>query len=90
MNNLNEEMRKLMEEGYKEIEKQNRKLNEDFLNGVQAGIKLMEDKIQRHCELGKPVMANGELYWMTDSKQHLRDIMDNLDAEWEDKSNSEK
>ena len=67
----------MMEEIKKEMEKV-------YNEGVQAGIKQMENKIQKHCELGKPVMANGELYFFQDSRQHLRDIMDNLDDEWED------
>ena len=52
-----------------------------FNLGVQTGINLMENKIQKHCELGKPVMANGELYWLTDSKEHLNEVMDDLDEE---------
>ena len=52
--------------------------NNAFNLGVQTGIKLMENKIQKHCELGKPVMANGELYWLTDSKEHLNEVMDSF------------
>lgn len=50
--------------------------------GVKAGIEQMESKIQKHCKLGKPVMANGELYFFQDSKQHLIDIMDGIDEEY--------
>lgn len=53
-----------------------------FNDGVQAGIKQMMDKIQRHCELGKPVMANGELFFFKTARQNLIDIMDDIDAEY--------
>lgn len=49
--------------------------------GVQAGIKLMENKIERQCELGKPILANDNLYWLKDAKQNLIDIMDDLEAD---------
>lgn len=55
---------------------------EAYVRGVQAGIKQMMDKIQKHCELGKPVMANGELYFFKDARQNLIDIMDDIDAEF--------
>ena len=52
---------------------------EDAFNlGVHTGIKLMENKIQMQCGLGKPIIANGELYWLTDSKEHLNEVMDNF------------
>lgn len=50
--------------------------------GVEAGVKQMMDKIQKHCELGKPVLANGELYFFKDARQNLIDIMDDIDADW--------
>ena len=52
-----------------------------FNLGVHTGIKLMENKIQEHCELGKPVMANGELFFFKTARQNLMDIMDDLDEE---------
>lgn len=53
--------------------------DEDVFNlGVQTGIKLMENKIQMQYGLGKPIMANGELYWLTDSKEHLNEVMDSF------------
>ena len=48
--------------------------------GVEAGIKMMENKIKRQCELGKPILANGELYFLKNSREHLQDVMDSLDA----------
>ena len=53
-----------------------------FNAGVEAGIKQMMDKIQKHCELGKPVMANGELFFFKTARQNLIDIMDDIDAEY--------
>ena len=51
--------------------------------GVQAGIKMMENKIERQCELGKPILANDNLYWLKDAKQNLIDIMDDLETDSE-------
>lgn len=52
---------------------------EDVFNlGVKTGIKLMENKIQMQCGLGKPISANGELYFLKDSKQHLKEVMDSF------------
>ena len=56
--------------------------DEAYNLGLQAGIKQMMDKIQRHCELGKPVLANGELYFFRNCKQNLIDIMEDIDAEF--------
>ena len=56
--------------------------DEAYNLGLQAGIKQMMDKIQRHCELGKPVLANGELYFFKDCRQNLIDIMEDIDAEF--------
>lgn len=47
--------------------------------GVNAGIKQIENKIQEYCEMGKPILINGELYWLKDSKQHLIEIIDSLE-----------
>jgi DNA-binding Xre family transcriptional regulator len=52
--------------------------NVDYMRGVQDGIQMMMDKIQRQHKNGKPVTANGELYWLTDSRQHLQDVMDSI------------
>lgn len=57
--------------------------NEIFRLGVEIGRKQVMDHIQHQCNIGKPIEANGELYWLTDSKQHLIDIMDRIDREAE-------
>ena len=56
-----------------------KELHDAFSAGVEVGIKLMMDKIQKHCELGKPVLANGELYFFKDARQNLIDIMDDIE-----------
>ena len=61
--------------------------NMDFTNmeifrlGMEAGKKQLADHIEHQFEIGKPVEINGELYWLTDSRQHLIDIMDRIDEE---------
>ena len=53
--------------------------NEIFKLGMEVGRKQVMDHIQHQCSIGKPIEANGELYWLTDSRQHLIDIMDSID-----------
>ena len=65
-----------------DIERFNGVIENAYCLGVKAGIKQMEIKIQKHCKLGKPVLCNGELYFFQDSKRHLIDIMDDIDAEY--------
>lgn len=55
--------------------------NEIFRLGVEIGRKQVMDHIQHQCSIGKPIEANGDLYWLTDSRQHLIDIMDRIDKE---------
>lgn len=57
--------------------------NEIFRLGVEVGRKQVMDHIQHQCSIGKPIEANGELYWLTDSKQHLIEVMDRIDREAE-------
>ncbi len=52
--------------------------------GVQAGIKLMMDKIENHCNQSKPVLANGRLYWMKNDIKHLHEVMDSLEDNTEE------
>lgn len=53
-----------------------------YEDGVKDGVEQMMNKIQLHCELGKPVMANGELYFFKTALENLNDIMDDIDAEY--------
>ena len=59
-----------------------KRLEESFNRGVEVGIKLMMDKIQKNCLLGKPVLANDELYFFKTAQQNLIDIMDGIDREY--------
>lgn len=56
-----------------------------FLQGVNAGIHYMMDKIERQYKKGKPIQANGSLYWLKDAKENLRDIMDDMETEYNKK-----
>lgn len=64
------------------LRKENMTYEQIYNLGVQAGIKMMENKIERQCEREKPVLANGELYFFKDARQNLIDIMDDLDEEY--------
>lgn len=77
-----EEMYEKANEYYTELERREKELEDAYNSGVKAGIKRMMDKIEKHCELGKPVMANGELFFFKTARQNLIDIMDNIDTEY--------
>lgn len=79
---MDKKIEEIIDESYAKIEQRKKELEDAYNRGVEAGIKQMMDKIQKHCELGKPVMANGELYWLKDARQNLIDIMDDIDAEY--------
>lgn len=64
--------------------------NEIFKLGVEVGRKQVMDHIQHQCSIGKPIEANGELYWLKDSKQNLQDIMDDIESAWNDKHGEKK
>lgn len=64
--------------------------NEIFKLGMEAGRKQLSDHIQHQFEIGKPVEINGELYWLTDSSQHLIDIMDDIETAWNEESGLSK
>ena len=51
-------------------------------NGFKAGIQFMKDKIERQYEAGMPILANYNLYWLKGAKENLRDIMDDIEAEY--------
>ena len=56
-----------------------------FLQGVNDGLHWMMDKIERQYKNGKPIQANGSLYWLKDAKENLRDIMDDMETEYNKK-----
>lgn len=49
--------------------------------GVAAGVQQIHNKIKEHCKSGKPLLINGELYFCKDSRQHLIEVMDQIDRE---------
>lgn len=51
-------------------------------NGFKAGIQFMMNKIEQQYEAGKPILANDNLYWLKGAKENLRDIMDDIEAEY--------
>ena len=58
-------------------------LQKTFDLGICLGIQMMMDKIEVNGKKNKPVMANGELYFLKDSKQHLYDVMEEIDKQYE-------
>lgn len=61
-----------------------------FDNGVETGRQQLSDHIQHQFELGKPVEINGELYWLKDARQNLLDIMDDIEAAWNEENGTKK
>lgn len=61
-----------------------------FDNGVKTGRQQLADHIQHQFELGKPVEINGELYWLKDARQDLMDIMDDIEAAWNEENGTKK
>ena len=53
-----------------------------FNAGFKAGVQCIMDKIERQYQLGKPILANDNLYWLKGAKENLRDIMDDIEAEY--------
>lgn len=45
-----------------------------FEQGVVVGIKLMEQKILKACEEGKPIEIDGKAYFVKSDIQNLREI----------------
>lgn len=60
-------------------EQKKKQLVESYNRGVEAGVKQMMNKIEKHCELGKPVLANDELYFFKTAQENLVDLMDDID-----------
>lgn len=50
-----------------------------FEQGVVAGIKLMEQKILKACEEGKPIEIDGRVYFVKSDIQNLREIFDKME-----------
>lgn len=77
-----EKFMKMMDEIISQSEEAGSEIEKAYNLGVQAGVKQMMDKIEKHCEMGKPVLANDNLYWLKDAKQNLIDIMDDIESDY--------
>ena len=64
--------------------------NEIFRLGMEEGRRQVMNHIQHQCSIGKPIEANGELYWLTDSRQNLMDIMDDIESTWNEEHGVKK
>lgn len=78
MREMSKEMDRMMNRSQEDAENR----QEIFNLGFQTGIKYMMDKIEKQYELGKPILANDNLYWLKGAKENLRDIMDDIEAEY--------
>lgn len=61
------------------MEQLRKELEEFYELGVKTGRQQMMNKMENHYKMGKPVMINGNLYWLKDARQHLVEIMDSLE-----------
>ena len=48
--------------------------------GIQVGIRLMEERLLLACENGNPVAIKGRAYFVKSDIQNLRDIMDDMEG----------
>lgn len=64
--------------------------SEAFRLGMAAGYQHLADHIQHQFEIGKPVEINGELYWLKDARQNLKDIMDDIERAWNEEHGTDK
>lgn len=79
MREMSKEMDKMMNESQEQKTEDRQQI---FNAGFQMGIQYMMDKIEKQYELGKPILANDNLYWLKGAKENLRDIMDDIEAEY--------
>ena len=84
MRKMSKEMDKMMTGSQENAENRQELFNLGFQAGMQTGIKYMMDKIEKQYELGKPILANDNLYWLKGAKENLRDIMDDIEAEYKE------
>lgn len=89
MKEMSKEMDKMMNRSHENAENRQELFNLGFQDGLQIGIKYMMDKIERQYELGKPILANDNLYWLKGAKENLRDIMDDIEAEYNAENGTE-
>lgn len=74
----------MINESQENAENRQNFFNLGFQAGMQTGIKYMMNKIEKQYELEKPILANDNLYWLKGSKENLRDIMNDIEAEYKE------
>lgn len=62
MREMSKEMDKMMNGSQENAENRQELFNLGFQAGMQTGIQYMMDKIEKQYELGKPILANDNLY----------------------------
>lgn len=82
MREMSKEMDKMMNGSQENAENRQELFNLGLQAGIQTGIKYMMNKIEKQYELGKPILVNDHLYWLKGAKDNLRDIMDDIEAEY--------
>lgn len=58
------------------------KYDKGVADGIKTGIRLMEERILLACENGNPLNIKGKAYFIKSDIQNLRDIMDDIEAEY--------
>lgn len=84
MREMSKEMDKMMNGSQENAENRQELFNLGFQAGMQTGIKYMMDKIEEQYDLCKPIYANGRLYWLKNDMENLKDIMDDIEAEYKE------
>ena len=60
-------------------EKEMKIMLEAETRGVEAGIRLMQEKMLFACENGTPIeLPDGKAYWIQNDMEHLRQVMDSI------------
>lgn len=64
------------------MEKEKMTYEEAYALGVASGVQQVHNKIKDHCKSGKPLLIGDDLYFIQDSRQHLIEVMNNIDKEY--------
>ena len=90
MNNyFNDERENKVNEVEEAAGQKNITLQDVYDAGVKAGMQYMMDKIEEQYELCKPIYANGRLYWLKNDMENLKDIMDDIEAEYKESNGND-
>ena len=63
-------------------EKLQQMLQTQYKKGIEIGIKLMQQRMLLACENGNPIEINGGAYFVKSDIQNLRDVMDDIESEY--------